>query len=126
MIDANRGEKGRFILTGSSSPDLLAHASDSLVGRIAIVEIDTLKVNEILQKPLPAFYELFSKPIDTDAAEWLKTLSPMTDDVIPYFLKGGYPEPVLADSDFAYSTWMENYYRTYINCDVKRLVPQAG
>ena len=124
VIDAKRDEKGRFILTGSSSPDLLAHASDSLAGRIAIVEIDTLKVNEILKKPLPTFYELFSKPIDTDAADWLKTLSPMTDDVIPYFLKGGYPEPVLADSDFAYSTWMENYYRTYINRDVKRLFPK--
>lgn len=124
VVDAKREEKGRFILTGSSSPDLLAHASESLAGRIAIVEIGTLKVNEILQQPLPDFYQLFSQSLDEDSSSWLKTLSPIVDDVIPYFLKGGYPEPVLADNEFAYSAWMENYYRTYINRDIKRLFPK--
>jgi len=124
VIDAKREEKGRFILTGSSSPDLLAHASDSLAGRIAIVEIGTLKVNEVLEKPLPGFYELFSQPLSDDSSKWLQTLNPMTDDVIPYFLKGGYPEPVIAENDFAYSVWMENYYRTYISRDVRQLFPR--
>lgn len=124
VIDAKREEKGRFILTGSSSPDLLAHASDSLAGRIAIVEIGTLKVNEILQQPLPDFYQLFSQSLNADALVWLKTLSPLTKDVIPYFLTGGYPEPVLMDNHFAYDAWMENYYQTYINRDIKRLFPK--
>lgn len=124
VIDAKREEKGRFILTGSSSPDLLAHASESLAGRIAVVEIGTLKINEILEQPLPDFYQLFSQPLGDESAIWLKTLTPATDDVIPYFLKGGYPEPILADSDFAYSAWMENYYQTYINRDIKQLFPR--
>jgi predicted AAA+ superfamily ATPase len=124
VIDAKREEKGRFILTGSSSPDLLAHASDSLAGRIAIVEIGTLKMNEILRKPIPTFYQLFAQSLNEDSLAWLKTLKPMTNDVIPYFLKGGYPEPVLANNEFAYSAWMENYYRTYINRDIKRLFPK--
>ena len=124
VIDARREEKGRFILTGSSSPDLLAHASDSLAGRIAIVEIGTLKVNEILEQPLPDFYQLFSQPLSMESSQWLQTLKPITDDVIPYFLKGGYPEPVIADSNFAYDVWMENYYRTYINRDIRRLFPR--
>ena len=123
-IDAKREEKGRFILTGSSSPELLANASESLAGRIAIVEIGTLKVNEILQQPIPDFYEIFSKPLSDETSTWLKTLSPATEDVIPYFLKGGYPEPVLAQDDFAYSTWMENYYQTYINRDIRQLFPR--
>jgi predicted AAA+ superfamily ATPase len=124
VIDAKREEKGRFILTGSSSPDLLAHASDSLAGRIAIVEIGTLKVNEILKQPLPDFYQVFSHPLSADTSEWLQTLKPITDDVIPYFLKGGYPEPVISESDFAYSVWMENYYRTYISRDIRKLFPR--
>lgn len=124
VIDAKRHEKGRFILTGSSSPELLTQASDSLAGRIAIVEVDTLKVNEVLQQPLPDFYQLFSRPIDASVVNWLKELSPITQDVIPFFLKGGYPEPVLAETDFAWSAWMENYYRTYINRDVRRLFPK--
>lgn len=124
VIDAQRRQKNRFILTGSSSPSLLAQASDSLAGRIAIVEIGTLKMNEVLEKPLPDFYQLFSQTLSTESIPWLKTLKPLSDDVIPYFLKGGYPEPVLAESDFAYSAWMENYYRTYINRDVRRLFPK--
>ena len=48
VIDAKRHEKGRFILTGSNYPELLQNASDSLAGRIAIVEIGTLKMNEVL------------------------------------------------------------------------------
>ena len=124
VIDAKREEKGRFILTGSSSPDLLAHASDSLAGRIAIVEIGTLKVNEILKQPLPDFYQVFSHPLSADTSEWLHTLKPITDDVIPYFLKGGYPEPVISESDFAHSVWMENYYRTYISRDIRKLFPR--
>ena len=36
-IDANRRSKNRFILTGSSSPALLTSISDSLAGRIGII-----------------------------------------------------------------------------------------
>ena len=55
VVDADRRESGRFILTGSSSPDLLREAGDSLAGRIAIVEVGTLKINETAQLPLPPF-----------------------------------------------------------------------
>lgn len=59
VIDQNRDQKGRFILTGSSSPDILTGISESLAGRIAIVELGTLKANEIYQKPLSEFYSNF-------------------------------------------------------------------
>lgn len=124
VIDAKREEKGRFILTGSSSPELLQRASDSLAGRIAIVEIGTLKMNEILQQPLPPFYQIFEQPLTTDTLAFLKTLENPIPDVIPLFLRGGYPEPVLAQDPYAFSVWMENYYQTYINRDIRRLFPR--
>jgi len=124
VIDADRNNKGRFILTGSSSPDLLEQASETLAGRIAIVEIGTLKVNEITQQPLPAFYQVLSQKLRVDSLEQFKKLEPLVDDVIPYFLKGGYPEPIQSDDDFSYSVWMENYYQTYINRDIRRLFPK--
>ena len=37
-IDSNRSEKGRFIITGSSSPELLSSISETLAGRVAIIE----------------------------------------------------------------------------------------
>ena len=39
VIDSNRSQKNRFILTGSSSPKLLGAVSDSLAGRIGIITI---------------------------------------------------------------------------------------
>jgi len=124
VIDANRHEAGRFILTGSSSPDLLEQASDSLAGRIAIVELGTLKVNEIRQEPLPPFYRIFEQELDAETLGEIKSLKCPAYDLLPYFLRGGYPEPVLFNSDYAYNAWMENYYRTYINRDIKKLFPR--
>ncbi|MDQ5769699.1 ATP-binding protein [Thiothrix subterranea] len=124
VIDAKREEKGRFILTGSSSPELLQRASDSLAGRIAIVEIGTLKMNEVLQQPLPPFYRIFEQPLTSDTLDYLKTLENPIPDVIPLFLRGGYPEPVLVQDTYAFGLWMENYYQTYINRDIRRLFPR--
>ncbi len=124
VIDAQRTENGRFILTGSSSPDLLKQASDSLAGRIAIVEIGTLKMNEIQQRPLSNFYQLFETTITTESLSHLKQLNCVVDDVLPCFLRGGYPQPVLATDESLYNLWMENYYRTYINRDIKKLFPR--
>ncbi|QQZ29848.1 ATP-binding protein [Thiothrix subterranea] len=124
VIDAKREEKGRFILTGSSSPELLQQASDSLAGRIAIVEIGTLKMNEVLQQPLPPFYRIFEQPLTSDTLDYLKTLENPIPDVIPLFLRGGYPEPVLVQDTYAFGLWMENYYQTYINRDIRRLFPR--
>ena len=54
VVDAARHESGRFLLTGSSSPDLIREASDSLAGRIAVVEVGTLKINPARRHPVPA------------------------------------------------------------------------
>ena len=103
VIDARRSEYGRFILTGSSSPALLQQASESLAGRIAIIEIGTLKMNEIQQQPLPAFYSLFETEITADSLQSLKKLKPAITDIISLFLRGGYPEPVLAEDNDKYT-----------------------
>jgi len=124
VIDAVRKQKNRFILTGSSSPDILKEASDSLAGRIGIVEVGTMKVNELLQKPLPDFYALFSNTLSLQDLDFLKTLKVNNDDFLNYLLKGAYPEPVLSDNQKTYNAWMDNYYRTYIDRDVKKFFPK--
>ena len=124
VIDQNRDQNGRFILTGSSSPDLLTKASESLAGRIAIVEIGTLKMNEIRQQPLPAFYRIFERDFDGNLADSILQLECPGFDVLGLFLRGGYPQPTLTDDQDAYDSWMENYYQTYVNRDIRRLFPR--
>ena len=126
VIDRARDQKNRFILTGSSSPDLIKMASDSLAGRIGIIELGTFKFNELHQYPLPEFYQIFETKISEKTISFIKNLSPPKSDVdcIQGLLKGGYPEPVLSASDIFFEDWMENYFQTYINRDIRKLFPK--
>ncbi len=124
VIDADRTQKNRFILTGSSSPEMLSGIADSLAGRVAIVELGTCKRNEIAGEPLSEFYQIFTKPIDANDLQVLKHLSKSSGDLLSAVLRGGYPEPVLTDHPDAFFAWMDNYFKTYIASDVRRLFPR--
>lgn len=60
-IDRDRAKKGRFLLTGSSSPDLVRHISESLAGRVARVEMAPLSLSEAWEQPPSALYALLSQ-----------------------------------------------------------------
>jgi uncharacterized protein len=46
-IDDHRTEKGRYVITGSSSPALLRSISESLAGRVGVIEMAPLSWEEI-------------------------------------------------------------------------------
>ncbi|OGQ90970.1 MAG: hypothetical protein A2289_00645 [Deltaproteobacteria bacterium RIFOXYA12_FULL_58_15] len=48
-IDEDRGRKGRFLLLGSVSPSLMENVSESLAGRLAILELTPFFLSEIEQ-----------------------------------------------------------------------------
>ena len=52
-IDSDRSKKGRFILSGSSSPELVKQISESLAGRVALIEMAPLSVSEEWRQPHP-------------------------------------------------------------------------
>lgn len=126
VIDRDRHIKNRMILTGSSSAELLENVSESLPGRAAIVEIGTLKFNEYYGLPLSSFYDIFKTPLDEASREKLLSLRRFIShsDLKYFFLKGGYPEPLLAKNDAFYSAWMAQYTQTYIQRDIRRLFPR--
>lgn len=123
VIDANREQKGRFIITGSSSPLLNAQLSDSLAGRVGILNIRPLKANEYYATPLSKFYDIFNKiPTKANLNIGEQTL---TNQQMRYcWLYGGYPEPLLKNDPSFYLDWMHNYFNTYINRDIARLFPR--
>ncbi len=126
VIDRDRQVKNRFILTGSSSLDLIKNVSQSLAGRVGIIELNTLKANEINSHPLSDFYQIFEKPLGSNSIEEIKNLKPALnyDQVMNAFLKGGYPEPALKNDNFFYDIWMENYFQTYVQRDIRSLFPR--
>jgi uncharacterized protein len=125
VIDQNREQKGRFIITGSSSPDLLKQISESLAGRVAVVELGTLKANEYYQKELSPFYQLFNQKLDRN--QLVNGQAPLTREQMQFvWLHGGYAEPLLLNQDDYYDTWMSNYRQTYINRDIAGLFPRLN
>ena len=126
IIDQGRREKGRFLLTGSGSFELMKQVSESLAGRAAVVELGVFKFSEFHSKPLPHFYEIFLQKISRNSLSFLKSLKP-TDTFMEqkdFFLKGGFPEPGLAKEKGFGPIWMENYFNTYINRDMRALFPK--
>lgn len=124
-IDAQRKQTGRFVITGSSSPNLLKSVSESLAGRVAMIEMAPLAWSEIYaqQGHTPSFASLL---IDRKAKlRDFEALKPRADlkAVHSYWFRGGYPEPWVKGGDRFRSLWMEQYTRTYLMRDVARLFP---
>ncbi|MBP9726619.1 MAG: ATP-binding protein [Gammaproteobacteria bacterium] len=127
VIDNAREEKGRFIITGSSSPELLSHISESLAGRVAIVELGTFKTNERFELGLSPFYTIFQQTLERDALNFKEKTALLTlDQVHTHWVYGGYPEPILNNSKDFYLLWMENYYKTYLSRDIGALFPKLN
>ena len=126
VIDKRRNEKGRFILTGSASFELMKNVSESLAGRVAVIELAPFKVNEFTGDPLSNFFDVFENKLARSDLESLKKLVLKTNHRTQkqYFLKGGYPEPVLTDNVEFFRQWMQNYFNQYISRDIRSMYPK--
>jgi predicted AAA+ superfamily ATPase len=125
IIDERREQKGRFILTGSSSPQLLNHVTNSLAGRVAMIELSTLTPSECVEKPIPNFYDYFIEPSSTNMLCQLK--NPLTKKEVHHaWLMGGYPEPVLKQDAVFQEYWMAEYQKSYLFRDVASLFPRLN
>lgn len=123
-IDEDRGKVGRFVITGSSSPDLLRSISETLAGRIGVIEMAPLSWAEVYRTEAPMLAQLItdrkaSGADYVDALEERADLSASHD----FWFRGGYPEPWVKNSARFHSTWMDQYIRTYLYRDIGRLFP---
>ena len=124
-IDDRRHEKGRFVITGSSSPSLLRSVSDSLAGRVGIIELAPRSWEEATQtSEQDSFLKrmLDSRAGIDDITEGLAHRGSL-EAAHSYWFRGGYPEPWLNQKARFRERWIEQYIRTYLQQDVKRLFP---
>ena len=120
-IDNQRDLKGRFIITGSSSPALLRKISESLAGRVALIRISPLKCNELYETNTSALYEVF---LTGDTEQFSSTHPVHTHaQVLEHWLEGGFPEPRLATEEYFSDLWYDNYLASYIDRDIAPLFP---
>jgi hypothetical protein len=109
QIDQDR-TLGRFVLTGSSNLQGFKHVSDSLAGRIGIVDLYAFNLSEIVGQRFNFIDHVFSgKPFPTVAT---------VTDIAPYLIKGGFPEIQRIDHAKTRMLWFSSYIRTYIERDL--------
>jgi uncharacterized protein len=128
VIDGERKRKGRFLLTGSSSPDIVRGITESLAGRIATTELWPFKQSELYEKPLPGIYGLFVDGA-VQPANFLALQPTLTlNQSLHVWLKGGFPEPLIEgeERDDFYHQWMENYIIDYVGRDIRTLFPRLN
>jgi predicted AAA+ superfamily ATPase len=86
---------GRFILLGSASHDPIQKTSESLAGRVGLIELTPFTVQEVEQ------HSIF--------------------DMNKLWLRRGYPDSYLASSDHGSVILRENFLRTYVERDIPQL-----
>jgi predicted AAA+ superfamily ATPase len=122
-IDSERGRKGRFIITGSSSPLLQKHIHETLAGRVALLELAPLSFSEVQKHPTH-FYDWLASPRSLAELITLFQKPPETQLMHHYWLKGGYPEPWIEQNNRFETLWMDSYVQTYVRRDIAALFPQ--
>ena len=94
LIDENRQEYGRWILTGSQLFSLMQGVSESLAGRISILNLDTLTATELRKA------NILSKNF-----QWI----------------GGYPE-IWSQPQLDQGQFFNDYIATYLQRDLRHLI----
>jgi predicted AAA+ superfamily ATPase len=89
VLADRRPRPARFLLLGSASPDLLRQGSESLAGRVEIIEMQGFDLSEV----------------GAGAAQRL-------------WIRGGFPPSFLARSGEASLTWRENFIQTFLERDL--------
>jgi len=101
VIDRRRRDgyrTGQFLILGSASLELIRQSSESLAGRLAFKELSGLTVTEVHGS--------------------------VEDDVTALWLRGGFPDSMLATSDDASMRWRLNFILTYLERDIPQLGPR--
>ncbi len=125
-IDRDRGRKGRFLLSGSSSPELSRHISESLAGRVARLELSPFGLAEAWQLAPSPLYALLAEThgiADIQAAAVPRLTAVQVRD---YWFQGGYPEPWLSADDEFRSLWHRHYIDAYLMRDIGTLFPNLN
>ena len=113
LVDQS-AEKGRIVLTGSQTYHLMKGVSESLAGRIRIIEMPALSLRELAGKSdNPCKYiPSMLKPHDVSAPDGF--------DLWGHMHRGSMPE--LQDPDVDWDLFYTDYERAYLERDVRDLV----
>ena len=118
-VDRSR-QKGAFWLTGSQVFRLMKNVSESLAGRVGIVNLLGLSDAEIYQTP--------SEPFSTDPDRLMERMTIINprglNEIYERIFKGSMPE-LYANDKIDWETYYRSYVDTYLRRDIRELAQVA-
>ena len=108
---------GNFFLTGSQKLQLMEGVSESLAGRVSIVELEGLSLREIYDIPFTKHF--------VPTQEYLKeregTIKNYRSNLWEVIHRGSYPE-LYANPGKEWGDFYQSYVKTYLERDVNKLI----
>ena len=115
LIADNQTEKGKIILTGSQSHKLLSKATDSLAGRVCLINMASLSLREKYNIDFNTEF----LPTTEYFLERKKIIKPY-ENLWHHIWRGSMPE--LTDESIEWESFYRSYIRTYLERDVADLI----
>ncbi len=116
LKDDNVKVNGLFYLTGSQAFEIMEETSESLAGRVGVLDLYTLSNREINGLEGKMFL-----PDLKLLKERKKTKILTTSNLFEKILNGGYPE-ILVNKEMDRTKFFDSYIRTYIERDIRKLI----
>ena len=121
IVDKER-RPGMFLLSGSANFLTLKTISESLAGRVALLELYPFSLSEIYEKGPPDFFGILSS---NSARKTLEELSKKAwislREWESLVLKGGFPPVYQLKKGLQRQVWFESYRKTYLERDLRDL-----
>lgn len=113
-VDQNR-KPGRFVLTGSANVMLLPSLSDSLAGRMEIIDLLPLAQAEVNNTRAVTLLELLVSNRVSELSVSNKTR------LAERVAEGGFPEPLIRTNHSRKRRWFESYVQTLVQRDIQQI-----
>ena len=110
----SRNSKGLYYLSGSQPFKLMELVSDSLAGRVAIIELPPLSLRELMKSN---YKTPFLPTIEYVSDRNKEAVKPA--NIWNIIHRGGYPE--MQDPDVDWAMFFSSYVKTYLERDVREL-----
>ncbi len=117
IILDNTENYGNFYLTGSQKLQLMEGVSESLAGRISVVELEGLSLREIYDVPFKNHFI----PTNEYLNEREKELKNYRDTLWETIHRGSYPE-LYSNPQREWIDFYQSYVKTYLERDVNKLI----
>ena len=113
----NSDDYGRYFFTGSQKLQLMESVSESLAGRVSVMELDGLSLREIFDVDC----NLHFVPTEEYFAEREKKIKKYGTDIWEIIHRGSYPE-LYVNTGREWIDFYQSYVRTYLERDVNSLI----